>query len=195
MGSPADPSRSSLYVDDAFYEALVAAFADWQRDEHLVRDPQMREDCRTVLEREARLLDQHRYQDWLGLFARQCLYWVPATRDGGDPRREVAVAFDDRRRLEDRIYRLSTGAAWSQIPASRTVHAVTNVEVFAREPDAPLMVRSNLVVSEFRAGETRTIAAWCAHRLGRRGDAWEILVKQVNLLECDQNLRNPSIVF
>ena len=39
--------------------------------------------------------------------------------------------FDDRRRLEDRVYRLRTGFAWSQAPASRTVRLITNVEVFA----------------------------------------------------------------
>lgn len=190
-----DPSRSSLYVGDAFYEALVAAFTGWQRDDWQVTDLALRDSCRAVLEREARLLDNHRYEDWLALYAPECAYWIPATPTPGDPRREVSITFDDRRRLEDRVFRLCTGAAWSQVPISRIVHFVSNVEVFAPATDAPLMVRSNLLVAEFRAGESRTLAGWCAHRLGRRGGGWEILAKQVNLLECDQNLRNPSLIL
>ena len=52
---------------------------------------------------------------------------------GGDPRREIAISFDDRRRMEDRIYRLRTGYAWSQAPKSRTVRMISNVEVFATD--------------------------------------------------------------
>ena len=91
----------------------------------------MRDEFRRLLEREARLLDQLRYDDWLAMYAPECVYWVPSTPQAGDPRREIAIMFDDRRRLEDRVYRLRTGFAWSQAPASRTVRLITNVEVFA----------------------------------------------------------------
>jgi len=174
------------YVNDEFYEKLVRDFSGW--DEREPGDSALREECRMLLEREARLLDQGRFEEWLGLFSAECLYWVPATPAGGDPRREVAVAFDDRRRLEDRIYRLRTGSAWSQTPASRTVRMVTNVEVFGNR-----MVRANFLISEFRAGETRPWSGWYGYRL--KTDALQIEVKQVNLIDCDQNLRNPSIVL
>ncbi len=94
--------------------------------------------------------------------------------------------FDDRRRLEDRVYRLRTGYAWSQAPASRTVRLIGNVEVFATERDAIRMVRSNFLISEFWGDETRMLAGWCGHRFVQRDDRWEIVAKQVNLLECDQ---------
>lgn len=183
------------YVDDAFYEKLVAAFADWQRPELEVEDVPIREQCRTLLEREARLLDQGRYREWLELYARDCVVWVPTAATAGDPRREVSVFFDDRRRLEDRIFRLGTGKAWSQVPPSRTVRFVSNVEAFRTEERAVLMVRSNFLLSEFRAGETRLLSGWCGHRLRRRQIGWEIEAKQVNLIERDQSLRNPSILF
>jgi 3-phenylpropionate/cinnamic acid dioxygenase small subunit len=193
-GSP-DPSRTSHYITDAFYAALVADFADWQSDDKLITDGETRAACQSFLEREARLLDTHRYEDWLALFTGECLYWVPATPGGGDPRREVAVCLDDRRRLEDRVYRLRTGAAWSQLPVSRTVRMIANVEPFATGDAGILMVRSNFTIHEFRAGESRMLAGWCAHRLGRTGAGLEILVKQVNLIDCDQNLRNPSVII
>jgi benzoate/toluate 1,2-dioxygenase beta subunit len=190
-----DPSRTSHYVTDALYRALIANFADWQHDDRAVSDPAEREHFRMLLEREARLLDQLRYEDWLALFAPECIYWVPATPNAGDPRREVAVMFDDRRRLEDRIYRLRTGFAWSQAPASRTVRLITNVEVFATEQAANRMVRSNFLISEFWGDETRLLSGWSGHRFVQRDGRWEIEAKQVNLLECDQSIRNPSIIL
>jgi benzoate/toluate 1,2-dioxygenase beta subunit len=195
MASSPDPSRSSHYVTDAYYADLVADFRGWQADDKLITDAATREACRAFLEHEARLLDTHRFEDWLRQFTGECLYWVPATPQGGDPRREVAVCLDDRRRLEDRVYRLRTGAAWSQMPASRTVRLVSNVEPFATATDDILMVRSNFTIHEFRAGESQLLAGWCAHRLRRTAAGFEILVKQVNLLNCDQSLRNPSIII
>jgi 3-phenylpropionate/cinnamic acid dioxygenase small subunit len=190
-----DPSRTSHYVTDALYRALIANFSDWQRDDLAVTDPIERDRFRMLLEREARLLDQLRYEDWLALFARECIYWVPATPHAGDPRREVAVMFDDRRRLEDRVYRLRTGFAWSQAPASRTVRLITNVEVFATDAKSVRMVRSNFLISEFWGDETRILAGWSGHRFVDTDGRWMIEAKQVNLLECDQSIRNPSIIL
>ena len=130
MNAPAarDPSRSSYYVSDALYRELIANFADWQDDARALSDPAVRDEFRRLIEREARLLDQLRYDDWLAMYTPECVYWVPSTPNAGDPRREIAIMFDDRRRLEDRVYRLRTGFAWSQAPASRTVRLITNVE-------------------------------------------------------------------
>ena len=197
MDTPAalDPSRSSYYVNDALYRQLIADFSDWQDDARAVVDFAVRERFHMLLTREARLLDQLRYEDWLALYAPECIYWVPATPAAGDPRREIAVMFDDRRRLEDRIYRLRTGFAWSQAPASRTVRLVTNVEVFATAREDTHMVRSNFLISEFWGDETRVLTGWAGYRLLRDGTAWKIQAKQVNLIDCDQCIRNPSIIL
>jgi benzoate/toluate 1,2-dioxygenase beta subunit len=190
-----DPSLTSHYITEAFYRELVESFTDWQRDESVVSDPAERDQFRMLIEREARLLDQLRFDEWLALYAPECIYWVPATPDGGDPRREVAISFDDRRRLEDRIFRLRTGYAWSQAPKSRTVRMVTNVEVFASSRNDTRMVRSNLLISEFRPDGVRFLSGWCGHCFVARDARWLIAVRQVNLIDCDQNLRNPSIVI
>jgi benzoate/toluate 1,2-dioxygenase beta subunit len=179
-----DPSRHSYYVTDAFYRELIANFTGWQDDARAVADMAERDRCRMLLEREARLLDQLRYDDWLA-----------STPRAGDPRREISVMFDDRRRLEDRIYRFRTGYAWSQAPASRTVRLITNVEVFATARDDARMVRSNFLISEFWGDETRVLTGWAGHRVVRDGAAWKIQAKQVNLIDCDQSIRNPSIVL
>jgi 3-phenylpropionate/cinnamic acid dioxygenase small subunit len=188
-----DPSASSYYITDAFYRELIAQFADWQRDDLAITDASDRDRFRMLIECEARFLDQLKFDEWLAMYAPECIYWVPATPQGGDPRREVAILFDDRRRMEDRIYRLRTGYAWSQAPKSRTVRMVSNVEVFAA--GAARMVRSNLLISEFRPDGVRFLSGFCAHRFVEQDGRWLIAVRQVNLIDCDQNLRNPSIVI
>ncbi|MGB0629907.1 MAG: aromatic-ring-hydroxylating dioxygenase subunit beta [Alphaproteobacteria bacterium] len=188
-------AQVSHYIDDGFYAGLTAAFTGWQADDAEITDPARRDEFRRLLEREARLLEQDRHTDWLGMYAAECLYWVPASADGGDPRREVAIAFDDRRRLEDRVYRLGTDYAWSQQPVSRTSRIVSNVAAFGTADDAVVMTRSNFLITEFQAGDYRSWAGWNGHRLRRAGGGWEVLVKQVNLINYDQNLRNPSITL
>ena len=192
---PPDPGRSSYYVTDALYRELVANFSDWQDDDRAVTDAAIRDEFRRLLEREARVLDQLRYDDWLAMYAPECVYWVPSTPNAGDPRREIAIMFDDRRRLEDRIYRMRTGFAWSQAPASRTVRFVSNVEVFSTARDDARMLRSNFLISEFWGDETRQLTGWAGHRVLRGDDGWKIQAKQVNLIECDQSIRNPSIIL
>jgi benzoate/toluate 1,2-dioxygenase beta subunit len=190
-----DPSRSSYYVNDALYRELIGNFSGWQDDARAVTDFAARDEFRRLLEREARLLDQLRYEDWLALYTAECIYWVPSTPNAGDPRREISVMFDDRRRLEDRIYRLRTGFAWSQAPASRTVRLITNVEAFTTARDDTRMLRSNFLITEFWDDETRLLSGWSGHRIVREDAGWKIAAKQVNLIECDQCIRNPSIIL
>src|SRR5258707_15135842 len=88
--------------------ALPICFTDWQRNELEVAELQVREQCRMVLEREARLLDQGRYKEWLELYTERCVGWVPGSEQAGDPRRGGAVFFAERPRLAGRLYPLCT---------------------------------------------------------------------------------------
>jgi benzoate/toluate 1,2-dioxygenase beta subunit len=82
-----DPSVSSYYVNDALYQELVDGFSDWQRDDLAIDDPSERDRFRMLIEREARLLDQLRFDEWLAMYAPECIYWVPGTPQAGDPPR------------------------------------------------------------------------------------------------------------
>jgi len=190
-----NPSRYSYYVSNDFYLELIADFSDWQNDARIIEDTAERDLFRRLVEKEARILDRLLYEEWLSLYTPECAYWVPSTPEGGDPRSEIAVMFDDRRRLEDRVFRLRTGYAWSQAPSSRTSRIVSNVEVFSCDRDDQRMVRSNFSISEFWDGEIRVLAGWTGHRFRKDDGVWKISAKQVNLLNCDQCIRNPSIIL
>lgn len=190
----ADTGRWSFHVDDEFY-AELARFAGLFADDWPVPEPAVLAQVTHLVGREARLIDEGRFEAWLDLFTEDCLYWVPIVPGGGDPTREVSHAFDDRRRLTDRIYWLGTGLAFCQIPPSRTRRLISNVEVLDLPADGLRLVRSNFAVHEFRAGQMRTYAGWYGHVLAQSRGAWRIRVKQVNLLDSDQGHENLTLVF
>ena len=64
----------------------------------------------SFLYREARLMDENAYAEWLALWADDALYWVPATDDDIHPATQVSTIYDNRARLEARIRRLSSVA-------------------------------------------------------------------------------------
>jgi 3-phenylpropionate/cinnamic acid dioxygenase small subunit len=194
MAETQDPSRVSAYVGMDFYEALVEHVAELDEPAAPV-PPDVRVAAEALLFREARLLDEGRLEDWLELFVPECLYWMPMTPGGGVPTSEVTLAFDDRRRLEDRVAWLRSAYIWSQIPRSRTRRMISNVEVTRAQAPGELIVRSNFVLHDVRPAYRATFPGWTAHRLRAGDDGWRIAVKQVSLLDSDQAHANLSIIF
>ncbi len=150
-----DAIAPSLYVNDALYERLMRLQRQFAEPGE-PPDKSVEEQCARLIKREARLIDLGEFEQWLTLFSRECLYWIPARR-GADPRREVALEFHDRRRLEDRIARLRTGSAYSQIPPTRTCHLLTNVEMFVAGA-GEVGARANFVIQTSRMGVERALA-------------------------------------
>lgn len=90
---------------------------------------------------EAALLDERRYGDWLALFTDEISYRMPtrslryraeAAREFSGPH-EIAHFDDDKQHLSMRVNRLMSGLAWSEEPASRTRHLISNVRVRSAE--------------------------------------------------------------
>jgi 3-phenylpropionate/cinnamic acid dioxygenase small subunit len=106
---------------------------------------------------EAELLDQHRFHEWLELFAEDVHYWAPTrmTRTVRERDHEIAArgesAFfeEDLHRLKGRVRRLTSGVSWSEEPPSRTRRLITNVRVRARD-DGALDVACNFYVYRSR---------------------------------------------
>jgi benzoate/toluate 1,2-dioxygenase subunit beta len=149
---------------------------------------------------EARLLDEGRFDQWLALFASDCRYWVPIADDeaSGEP----SLIDDDRARLEERVYRLTSTAAYAQRPASRTQHNISNVEVLGPAENGDVDVRCNLLLVELRPGDStqaglgkqRLIAARCQYVFAR-GPDWRIKLRKLVLIDRDLPHYNLSFIL
>jgi len=149
------------------------------------------------LYREARLMDENAYDEWLALWAASgAIYWVPCNRDDVDPKREISLIYDDRQALDARIDRLKSGAAFAQDPKSRMRRLVSNVEIADGE-NGEIVVHSNFDLTEVRRGERRGIAGRTMHRLRRKdgNGGFEIVVKKVMLVDNDEPIRNLTFLL
>ncbi|GHH99806.1 hypothetical protein AM1BK_33490 [Neobacillus kokaensis] len=189
-----ETSRYSYYMDLNYYINLAQKIKAWG-EETIKADRETVFEIKQFLYREARLLDEGKMEDWLQLFTKDCLYWTPVTPGGGDPTKEITISFDDRRRLEDRVYRLRTGYAWSQIPASRTIRSISNVEVWKENNSNLYRVRCNFMLNELRAGKMKLLSGWYGFLLTKENNDWKILVKQNNLLDSDQAHENLTLLL
>jgi 3-phenylpropionate/cinnamic acid dioxygenase small subunit len=168
------------------------------------------------LYREARLLDERRFQEWLELFTDDLRYWMPV-RSTRYPRRskaivpldpdrheedelgkdtDVAIFDESKETLTRRIARLHTGMTWAEDPPSRTRHIVSNVEVEAAAAEVEIKVYSNFVVFRSRAETEQDWYVGARHDVLRDVDgAWKIARRTIIL---DQNVllaKNVSIFF
>ncbi|ATU94333.1 benzoate 1,2-dioxygenase small subunit [Phyllobacterium zundukense] len=88
------------------------------------------------LYREARLLDDREWDEWLTCYAPDVTYWMPAWDDDDqiteDPHSQISlIYYPNRDGLEDRVFRIKTERSGASTPEPRTSHNVTNVEVLA----------------------------------------------------------------
>lgn len=186
----------SLYVVDSYYAWLMDVSNDLNAS--VVRpnaEPNTAAWHRVsaLLAVEARLLDQKAFQPWLDIYADECAYWIPSASPAPDPRKVVTLEFHDRRRLLDRAARLETGYAYSQYPASRTSRQLSGLEVWSSpERKGEWRARYNFTLAEFRNGFSRVVSGWNGFVLRRDGDRLRIVLKQVNLIDCDRPQGNNS---
>ena len=168
------------------------------------------------LYREARLLDERRFHDWLQLLTDDIHYWMgnrtnrypksskaiaildPDRYDEDDRTKEdeLAILDEDKSTLSARVARLDTGMAWAEDPPSRTRHLITNIDVEPGDAEAELEVYSNFIVYRSRSETEQDFYVGARRDVLRRVDgAWKIASRKVTL---DQNVllaKNVSIFF
>jgi 3-phenylpropionate/cinnamic acid dioxygenase small subunit len=150
-----------------------------------------------LLYREARLMDEGRYEEWLALWTDDGVYWVPCNHDDIDPMREVSIIYDDRQRLGERVERLKSGSVLAQEPKPRMRRVISNIEIATREggarEGAELTVHSNFILGVARFGTQRLWMGRSIHRLRGASDALKIARKTVLLINSDQEM--PLLQF
>ena len=92
------------------------------------------------LYREARLLDDREWDEWLELYDTNVEYWMPAWDDDDqltqDPQSQISlIYYPNRNGLEDRVFRIKTERSSASMPETRINHMLTNVEVLAERSD------------------------------------------------------------
>jgi len=154
----------------------------------------LRERIESFLYYEARLIDEHQYNEWLSLWTEDALYWIPCNSDDADPARQAMIIYDNRDRLEERILRLTSTAAWAQQPRSRTRRLLSNVEF--REVEGGYAVEANFLLAEIRRSKQDIFAGRAIYTLRGDGDGdrFKIALKKVLLLNNDDPIDNLTFI-
>jgi benzoate/toluate 1,2-dioxygenase subunit beta len=142
---------------------------------------------------EADRLDDREFERWLDLYTDDATYWVPARPEPSDPDRHVSLIYDDRRRMAERVWRLTVGPAHAQIPPSATRRLITGVRVAPAE-DGHALIRSNFAIYEVRKGVQREFAGRYEHLVVQHADGWRIRAKTVRLVNCDAPIFNLTFL-
>lgn len=161
--------------------------------------------------REAELLDDGRYTDWLELLAGDLDYWMPTRTNrlrrqqalSIAKRGEAAFYDESKESLAWRIRRFDSGMAWAEDPPSRTRHLVTNVVARHLDPDEhegftphDLVVRSAFLVYRNRLEREENVFAGGRTDVLRRSPDGLLVARRTILL--DQNIlqsKNISTFF
>ncbi|WP_454871630.1 aromatic-ring-hydroxylating dioxygenase subunit beta [Paraburkholderia xenovorans] len=155
-------------------------------------DIQLQLDVEQFLFREAGLLDDRSFDDWLALWTDEGRYWVPRHPDQNNPFEQISLFWEDHILRSTRVHRLLNDRNWSQQPVTRTSRIVGNVRIEGYDRQDQLIVSSRLQVSEYRL-ELRYLSARVVHKLSRTDGDWRIALKRVDLVNCDSVFANIEV--
>jgi ethylbenzene dioxygenase beta subunit len=173
-------------------------------------------DVEQFLFREARLLDEGGFRQWLELLADDIRYWMPAMgrryrvsskalamgdvdhcrehefSDEG----EMAILDETKQSLERRIARLESGMAWAEDPPSHTCHVLSNIAVVEGDPDTQIAVHANFVLYRTRGESEQDFYVGRRHDVLRRVDGdWRIAYRKILLPQHVLAAKNISNFF
>ncbi|GGF19645.1 benzoate 1,2-dioxygenase small subunit [Aliidongia dinghuensis] len=144
------------------------------------------ETLQAFLYREARLLDDKQWDEWLTLYRPDAEFWMPAWDDDGelvnDPHREISlIYYANRNGIEDRVFRIKTErSSATSLPEARTSHNISNIEILDREPGS-CRVRFNWVTFSFKYKTADTYFGTSFYTLDTTGETPLIAKKKVVL--------------
>ena len=148
----------------------------------------MSDEVEQFIYREARLADEHSYEEWESLWADDGVYWVPA--DGGrgaDPATTMSIIYDNRSRISTRVKQYLTGKRHSQNPPSSLRRIVSNVEVLA-DDGSEIEAAANFLIYESRDRGPTIWAGRYEYVLRRTGGGLSMARKTVLLAGADKPL-------
>lgn len=157
----------------------------------------LREEISAFVLRESRLLDDGEFDEWASLFAEDGCYWVPAARGQKSPSDHVSLFYDDKPTLLARVARLRHPQIHVQTPPSRTCHVLSAIAATPADAASDLYeTDASFVMLEFRPGrDQRVYGGRLRHVLRRKAGRWEIVMKRVDLVNCDSAFPALALPF
>jgi 3-phenylpropionate/cinnamic acid dioxygenase small subunit len=154
----------------------------------------LRQEVEDFLYREAELLDERRYEEWLDLFTDDARYFMPMRRnvpadelDREFTREGLDVNWFDEGKdtLTRRVRQIRTGVHWAEQPPSRICHMVSNVQILHASP-TEVGVKSRFLLYRNRVETETDILVGKREDVLRRVDGdWRIARRKIIL---DQNV-------
>jgi 3-phenylpropionate/cinnamic acid dioxygenase small subunit len=147
------------------------------------------EQLRAFIENEADLLDEQRFDAWYEQFADDGVYWAPAVHGQDSWLTHVSLFYDEKHTMKTRIQRLKHPMVHCQEPLSHCVRILSSFKFDWIAGDGnEYRVRSKFIMLEDRPGEDRRFfGGRYMHTLRRDGDDLKIVLKRVELTNCDQS--------
>lgn len=132
------------------------------------------------LYREARLLDEGKFAEWLELYAPEGVYWMPSAPGQTDPVGVASIVHEDYPILSIRVQRLFEARALVLTPMPRTTHMLSNIEAEAGA-DGTVRAHCAFLCVEYQADERKIFAGRQSFELAPAGEGFRILFKRTDL--------------
>lgn len=171
---------------------------------------QLKHEVEEFLYREADLLDERRFDEWLDTLAEDLVYFMPmrrnvkhgehAARENTRLGQDISWFDEDKWTLRKRVEQIQTGVHWAEEPLSRVSHMVSNVQVVNATPSAEdareVLVRSRFLVYQNRSQYETYLFAGKRNDLLRKTPGGFRLARREIIL--DQNVllaKNLTVFF
>ena len=171
---------------------------------------QLKLEVEDFLYREADLLDNRKFKEWLALLADDIVYFMPVRRnvkfgqhaDRENTRQGEGISWfdEDKWTLSKRVDQILTGVHYAEEPLSRVTHMVTNVHITDARPSAEhaaeVTVTSRFLVYQNRVEyETYTYVGRRIDTLRRAENDWQIARREIILDQSILLAKNLTIFF
>jgi 3-phenylpropionate/cinnamic acid dioxygenase small subunit len=142
--------------------------------------------------REARLIDEKRFDEWFDMYADDCRYWMPLMRGQPQGAAHTSLFDEDKLLLKIRIERLRNPKSYSQAQPSWCQHILQAPRVEMRDAHSGIAIlRTPFMYLEYQQDQQEVYAGVAWHHLKSGGDKVVIVLKKIELLNCEAAL--PSL--
>ena len=169
----------------------------------------LKQEIEEFLYREAELLDERRYEEWLDLFTEDTHYFMPMRRNV--PRNELEREFtragtdvnwfdEGKDTLRRRVKQILTGVHWAEEPPSRICHMISNVQLLHTSPAGPTAkevgVKSRFLIYRNRVETETDFLVGKREDLLRQVDGqWRIARRKIILDQSVLLAKNLTVFF